>query len=132
MAGSNPALLDLLRGFQWHALFWQRRAAVQREIDFIIFGHALYERSLAMHYGSTGRGILLDVAADYFSWDMPQRVRHLDERLTALLSDPALLTSTALLHPVPIKGIPGWDVASECEDYYRDTQQFRSGRRKAA
>ncbi len=132
VAGSSPALLDLLRGFQWHALFWQQRAAVQREIDFVIFGHALYERALAMHYGSTGRGILLDVAADYFDWDMPQRVRHLDERLTAFLSDPAQLTSTTLLHPVPIKGIPGWDVASECEDYYRDTQQFRSGRRKAA
>ena len=132
VASSNPALLDLLRGFQWHTLFWQQRAAVQREMDFVIFGHALYERALAMHYGSTGRGILLDVAADYFAWDMPQRVRHLDARLAALLDGPAQLTSTSLLHPVPIKGIPGWDAANQAEDYYRDTQQFRAGRRKVA
>ena len=129
VASSNPALLAALREFQWHTLFWRQRAAVQREIDFVIFGHALYERALSMHYGSTGRGILLEVEAAYFNWDMPARVRHLDARLAVLLDDPAQLTSTALLHPVPIKGIPGWDVANESEDYYRDTQQFRPGRR---
>ena len=132
VASSNAQLLALLRGFQWHALFWQQRALVRREMDFVIFGHALYERALAMHYGSTGRGILLDVTPDYFAWDMPERVHHLDARLAALLDDPAQLTSTSMLHPVPLKGIPGWDAASEVEDYYRDTQQFRPGRRKAA
>ena len=101
-------------------------------MDFVIFGHALYERALSMHYGSTGRGILIDVDAAYFNWDMPQRVRHLDARLAALLADPAQLTSTALLHPVPVKGIPGWDVANEAADYYLDTQQFRPGRRVRA
>ncbi len=132
VASSNPALLAALRNFEWHALFWQQRAAVQREMDFVIFGHALYERALSMHYGSTGRGILIDVDAAYFNWDMPQRVRHLDARLAALLADPAQLTSTALLHPVPVKGIPGWDVANEAADYYLDTQQFRPGRRVRA
>ena len=132
VVSSNPRLLALLRGFQWHALFWQQRALVRREMDFVIFGHALYERALAMHYGSTGRGILLDVTPDYFAWDMPERVHHLDARLAAQLDDPAQLTSTSMLHPVPLKGIPGWDAASEVEDYYRDTQQFRPGRRKAA
>ena len=132
VASCNPQLLALLRGFQWQALFWEQRALVRREMDFVIFGHALYERALAMHYGSTGRGILLEVAPDYFDWDMPQRVRHLDARLAALLGDPAQLTSTAMLHPVPIKGIPGWDAANQDAGYYRDTQQFRPGRRKAA
>ncbi len=131
-ASCNPQLLALLRSFQWHALFWQQRVAVQRDMDFVIFGHALYERALAMHYGSTGRGILLDVTPAYFAWDMPQRLRHVDSRLAALLDDPAQLTSTAMLHPVPLKGIPGWDAANEVEDYYCDTQQFRPGRRKAA
>ncbi len=53
-------------------------------------------------------------------------------RLAALLDTPSRLTSTSMLHPVPLKGIPGWDAANEVEDYYRDTQQFRPGRRKAA
>ena len=129
VASCNPVLLALLRGFQWQALFWRERAEVQRDMDFVIFGHALYERALSMHYGSTGRGILFEVASDYFAWDMPQRVRHLDERLAALLDDPAQLNDTALLHPVPIKGIPGWDAANEREDYYFDARQFRPGRR---
>ena len=132
VASCNPALLDTLRTFQWHALFWQQREAIQHEMDFVIFGHALYERALSMHYGSTGRGVLLQVEAGYFGWTMAERVRHIDARLDELLSAPANLTDTAMLHPVPIKGIPGWDAANEREDYYRDTQQFRPGRRKAA
>jgi hypothetical protein len=132
VASCNPALLDTLRTFQWHALFWRQRAAVQREMDFVIFGHALYERALSMHYGSTGRGVLLQVDASYFGWNMAERVRHLDDRLVELLASPAHLTNTAMLHPVPIKGIPGWDAANLEEDYYRDTQQFRPGRRQVA
>ena len=132
VASSNPALLRLLRDFQWHEVFWRQREAVRREMDFVIVGHALYERALAMHYGSTGRGILLDVEPAYFDWGVPDRVRHLDARLALWLADASHLSSTALLHPVPIKGIPGWDAANEDEAYYRDTQQFRPGRRKAA
>ncbi len=132
----NPRLLDLLRGFEWRELFWRERAAVQSEMDFIIFGHALYERTLEMHYGSTGRGILIDVERSYFDLDTPSRVRLLDARLAALFGNPvgkpARLDSTALLQPVPIKGIPGWDAANQREDYYLDTQQFRPGRRSAA
>ena len=132
VVSSNPALLAALRAFQWHALFWQQRDAVKREMDFVIFGHALYERALAMHYGSTGRGVLIDVDAAYFGWTMPERLRHLDAQLSDLLADPARLTDTAMLHPVPIKGVPGWDAANEHEDYYRDARQFRPGRRSHA
>lgn len=132
VVSSNPALLGLLRAFEWHTLFWQQRAAVLREMDFVIFGHALYERALSMHYGSTGRGVLFEVAPAYFGWSMAARLAHLDARLVELLAHPARLTNTAMLHPVPLKGVPGWDAANECEDYYRDVQQFRPGRRKAA
>jgi Protein of unknown function (DUF3025) len=132
VASCNGALLDLLRGFQWRELFWRERAAVQREMDFIIFGHALYERALEMHYGSTGRGILIEVERSYFDLDMSARVKLLDARLAALFGNVAQLDSTTLLQPVPIKGIPGWDAANEREDYYLDAQQFRPGRRAVA
>ena len=132
VASCNAALLDLLRGFQWHALFWLERAKVQREMDFVIFGHALYERALEMHYGSTGRGILIEVAPGYFDLDTAARVRFIDAHLAALFGDATQFNSTLLLQPVPIKGIPGWDTANEREDYYFDAQQFRPGRRKAA
>lgn len=132
VASSNAALLADLRAFRWHALFWQQRDAVRAEMDFVIFGHALYERALSMHYGSTGRGVLLEVEPAYFGWPMPDRLAYLDARLLQWLATPAQLSYTALLHPVPIKGIPGWDAANEAEHYYRDVRQFRPGRRKAA
>lgn len=121
----------LLRGFEWHGLFWQRRDAARKAMDFVIFGHALGERALDMHHGITGRGVLIDVPPAYFDLDMARRVRFLEDRLCAILDDRALLTSREFLQPVPIKGIPGWARENVEEAYYFDTSQFCTGRRKA-
>jgi hypothetical protein len=132
VASTRPDLLELLRGFHWRALFSDRRQAVCEAMDFVIFGHALYERALSMHYGATGKGILLEVGPNYFSLDLQGRLAFLDIRIEALISDPGFEPSTRLLQPVPIKGIPGWDAANEDPAYYDDVAQFRPGRRKAA
>jgi len=132
VASARSDLLDLLRGFCWRDLFSNRRQAVREAMDFVIFGHALYERALSMYYGATGKGILLEVGPDYFSLDLQGRLAFLDARLEALISEPGFEPGTRLLQPVPIKGIPGWDAASEDPAYYDDVAQFRPGRRKAA
>jgi hypothetical protein len=128
VASTRADLLELLRSFRWRALFSDRRQAVREAMDFTIFGHALYERALSMHYGATGKGLLLSVDTDYFSLDLEAKLAFLDARLEALISDPALEPDTRLLQPVPIKGIPGWDAANEDPDYYDDVAQFRPGR----
>ena len=128
VASTRADLLELLRGFRWRALFSDQRQAVRGAMDFTIFGHALYERALAMHYGATGKGILLSVGADYFALDLEAKLKVLDARLEALVADPALEPDTRLLQPVPIKGIPGWDAANEDAAYYDDVAQFRPGR----
>jgi hypothetical protein len=124
-------LLERLRRFEWHALFWRERAAVQRAMTFTVFGHALLERTLSMHHGATGRGILFVVGADHLAADGDERLRRLDALLCEFLADPSAWTSGRDLHPVPIKGIPGWARENESEAYYFDTSQFRPGRREA-
>ena len=121
----------LLRGFAWHALFWDRRDQVRQTMDFVIFGHALNERALDMPHGITGRGVLIEVAPGYFNLDMAGRVAHLDARLCAILDDHATLTAQDFLQPVPLKGIPGWATENLDETYYTDTSQFCTGRRGA-
>lgn len=128
----DPQLLELVRGFRWHALFWERRAAVRESMDFVILGHALHERTLTMEYGATGRALLFPADATYFSSDMAARLRWLDAQVAALLDDPPRLAATTALQPLPINGIPGWHAASEREAYYFDQRQFSPGRRQAA
>lgn len=125
-------LLDLVRGFRWHELFWQQRAAVRESMDFIILGHALYERTLTMEYGATGRALLFAADDNYFASGMAARLRWLDAQVAALLDNGARLAACTVLQPVPINGIPGWNADNEIEDYYRDQRQFSPGRRQAA
>lgn len=131
VASARADLLGHIRAFAWHALFWRERDGVMRDMDFVIFGHALYERALDMHHGCTGRGVLFEVGRDYFGLGPDARRRYLDQRLAALLDDAGRLTSTSLVQPVPIKGIPGWAAENLNEDYYFDTSQFCTGRRAA-
>ena len=128
----SPELLDLVRGFLWHDLFWQHRAAARASMDFIILGHALYERTLTMEYGATGRALLFAGDDNYFASGMAARLRWLDAQVAALLDDPVRLAATTVLQPVPINGIPGWNADNEVEAYYRDPRQFSPGRRQAA
>ena len=55
---SQPELLDLLRAFQWKALFVERRTEVVRAMRFFVFGHATYESLLNPFRGLTAKAIL--------------------------------------------------------------------------
>lgn len=130
VAYADDALADLLRGFQWKSLFWDRRFELGREVDFRLFGHGLYEKAQKPYIGLTGQGLLLQVAEDYFAWPPAQRQAHIDERLAGYLSDPALCRDTAELTPVPLLGIPGWFSGNELPDFYDNAAYFRPGRRR--
>ena len=132
VASCNPALHDLVRDFAWHRLFWQERAAVQTQMDFVVFGHALYERALNLHYGSTGRAWLVSAPPAYFEWDDARRLAYLDDYLScALQTAPTAAPHLALLQALPVKGIPGWAAENKVESYYADEKQFRPKRKVA-
>jgi hypothetical protein len=128
IAASDPDLLRLVETFAWKELFWSARARVRCSMCFVLFGHALYEKALAPFTGITGRGILLEVAPDFFDGALPGQIESLDLAVAEHLRDPARLHTTRELAPVPVLGVPGWCGRNECADYYDDTVYFRPGR----
>jgi hypothetical protein len=126
VVSANAALLAHLRARAWKAAFWQLRQAAQHETDWLVFGHALYERVLDLHYGSTGRAWLLSAPADYFSWTLDERLAWVDRALALALGDmPRASDALEALFAIPVNGIPGWNDANAQETYYDDAQQFR-------
>jgi Protein of unknown function (DUF3025) len=125
VAVAEPALGALLRDFEWKELFWRRRAEVVRSMRFCLFGHALYEKALAPFVGVTGRGVILEVADGFLAMPLAQQLAELDARLAGHIDDPARLSATRELAPVPVLGVPGWCADNEREEYYDDPGYFR-------
>ena len=127
VASTSNELLELIRGFQWKTLFWQRREAVLRELRFFLFGHALYEKALTPYKGMTAKSVLLHVPPASMQAS-PDRQRHaVDEAAADWFRDATALRATQSLAPVPILGLPGWDARNTDERYYDDTNYFRGG-----
>jgi hypothetical protein len=128
VAYADDELAGLLRGFQWKTLFWDQRERLEQGMDFVLFGHGLYEKAMQPYIGMTGQGLLLRVTPEYFTWPLSQRLAHLDEALASYLADPGHCRDTAELSPVPLLGIPGWSSDSARQDFYDDVAYFRPGR----
>ena len=128
VACSDAELADLLVGFEWKRLFWQRRDQVSSRMRFYVFGHALYEKALHPFTGVTGRGLLFDVEPELFAQPLAEQLAVLDALLAARLAAGACLQSTRELSPVPVLGVPGWLADNSVESYYDNVEYFRPGR----
>ena len=128
VAASDTELLRHIERFAWKDLFWRERTRVASSMRFYLFGHALYEKALAPFSGITGRGILLETAADLFAAPIEVQIDAFDHMIAERLRDPAWLRSTRDLAPLPILGVPGWCVENESASYYDDAGYFRPGR----
>jgi hypothetical protein len=128
VVSSDRNLLELLRAFRWKDLFWRRRDDVCARMRFVLFGHALYEKALAPFTGITARGFLLVEPACLLEAPPAELLATLDARLESRIADPAALSGTRDLAPVPVLGVPGWCVDNEREEYYDDVDYFRPGR----
>lgn len=129
VASADAELSALLCDFKWKELFWSRREAVASAMGFFIFGHGLHEKAMQPYVGMTGQGLVLPVENEFFTWPQARRMRHLDERVAAYLSDPSNCLNTRELTPVPLLGIPGWSADNAHADYYDNREYFRPGRR---
>lgn len=125
---ADAEMLDMIRGFRWKPLFWERRGAVISKMDFLPFGHALCEKALAPYKGITGRGLLFEVSADFLKLPPAQRLSAIDQRLALRIADPQALRHTHELAPLPVLGVPGWCADNEQPSYYDDRDHFRPGR----
>jgi len=130
VAAADDELLELLRGSHWKDLFWRRREAVRLRMRFLVVGHALHEKALAPFTGITARGILMRVQPSLLAAEPARLVDALDARAASWIGNPATLSATRDLAPVPVLGVPGWCADNEREDYYDNEDYFRSGRRE--
>ena len=126
IACADASLAQLLEGFQWKALFVERRDEVRRNMCFIVFGHALQAQLLEPYAGITGRALRFDVDEGFMQAPLEAQLAALDARCAGRL---AALGESRALAPLPLLGIPGWDAGNDSPAYYDNTAVFRSGRR---
>ena len=115
---SAPDLIELVRSFQWKALFWERRAHLLRAMRIRVLGHATLEQALKPWPGISCKALFVAADAD------PDAAAA--EWLTTL---PPHATPQATA-PLPIFGYPGWLAGSERAEFYDDLRYFRPFREK--
>jgi hypothetical protein len=127
---SDASLLQLIREFKWHELFWQQRGELMQKLACITFGHAVYEKGLAPYIGMTANTILLECDERFFVLSNEEQLCWVDERLAEVFKS-GELQQPKDLQPFPILGMPGWDGNNDNEAYYANRDYFRPGRRAA-
>lgn len=111
----SPVLPRLLEERAWETLFWTQREAVEREMRFVVVGHALLEKLLAPYPSMTGKCLVL--VGD---------LGELDDKVEAQAIDALKDVDTPRrLPPLPVQGVPGWDPENACAAYYANRDVFR-------
>ena len=126
----QPELLDLLRAFQWKALFVERRTEVVRAMRFFVFGHATYESLLNPFRGLTAKAILYGIDESWLRLAMDAQLAAVDTWLAADFGR-GLFAHPRDFQPLPLLGIPGVTADNEAPSYYDDTWHFRPGRQRS-
>lgn len=125
----DASLLALLRGFQWKALFWERRSDLARALRCFVFGHASYEQLLQPFRGLTAKAVLHEVREDWLCVPLSAQLAEIDRWLAGELTAGRCVDPRAF-HPLPLMGLPGVTADNEDPAYYDDEWQFRSGRQR--
>jgi hypothetical protein len=112
-------LWELLQGFRWKELFWERRADVLRSMKVHVLGHAVLEQALDARPGITCKVIFTPPGSDP------------DAAAEAWLASLPALATPRDMAPLPIFGYPGWFSAQDAA-FYDDERYFRPFRRDAA
>jgi len=113
----DPALPELLAGHAWRTLFWEARVRVERNMHFVVVGHALLEKVLAPYPSMTGKCLML--ISDSLDPDAAEALA-----VSAL----GAIDTPHQLAPLPVQGIPGWDAANAQARYYDNRAVFRPAR----
>ena len=110
----EPELMELIRNFEWHELFWKRRARVLESMRFIVLGHAILEQALDPRPGITCRAVFVSAG-------------EVDAQVAGSLD---AYGSPQEMAPLPVFGYPGW--LEQDEAFYRDVRYFRPRGKMAA
>lgn len=126
---SNPVLLELIRDFQWQALFWRHRELLKSQLKCIVFGHAIYEKAINPYIGMTTHSVLLLVDNETLQMPTEELMGEVDAKLSQLFMQQDRITSPRDFSPFPLLGMPGWHPDNDNECFYFNQQYFRPGRK---
>jgi hypothetical protein len=119
---ADPELAELVRGFRWKELFWERREAVRRSMRVHVLGHAILEQSLQPRPGIACKVIFAASGEKNAAFDA-------DAHAAAWLASLPAQATPREMAPLPIFGYPGWLPGSEQAQFYDDERYFRPLRR---
>jgi len=119
---NNRDLLELIRNHQWQELFIDHRDDFKENLKCVIFGHAIFEKSLDPYIGMTCHCLLIeseelldDIKNDEFT--------NLDIKVASIWKN-KIASEPKKLAALPILGIPNyWHVQDEL--FYKNTKYFR-------
>lgn len=117
VASEDASLLALVRDFQWKTLFIDRREETKARVCFLLVGHGLLEKSLSPFIGMTAKAVLLNTHHN----------ANLDAQVADWLADSRNLVSARNLAPLPVLGIPDWDLRNSVPAFYDNSGYFRAG-----
>jgi hypothetical protein len=123
-------LVDRLSGHRWVDLFWRHREQFIDDVQVVLFGHGLLEKSMTPFVGMTGKAVVVSVPKESkcFAAGFDQDIDGLAE---ILVSRTDLMTSGRGFFSLPILGVPGWWAENERLDFYQNQQYFRSKKKNA-
>ena len=126
----DDSLLNLVKEFDWHTLFWKQRALSEQRLKCLVFGHAIYEKTLSPYIGMTGHAVLITVPEDIFSMTDELLVPQVDSFLENAFTGHTAVKTPQDLSPLPLLGFPGWHADNDQESFYHNRKYFRLGRLK--
>jgi hypothetical protein len=119
----DPGLLALWDAHDWLALFWREREAwSDGRIEWMVFGHALFEHALEPELLLVGKCLVATTA------QAEDGVGQALERIAGGINDGRLLLDPLELRPLPLSGIPGWHPDTGSQAFYRSAPCFRARR----
>jgi len=108
----DAELIALFRGWQWHALFWERRQRVVEHVDAIVVGHGLLDKLRAPFRALTAQTLIVDTGSS-----------DADNAAAAEVRAPHFAPDR--LAPLPVAALPGWDSERMGERLFDDRAVFR-------
>jgi hypothetical protein len=124
---TDQSLLDAMRAFRWKRLFVERRDDVIRDMRFFLYGHSVLEKMLEPFIGITAKALLLKTGDDFLKLTHAAQIHHIDAEAANWLAGAATFSTTRVLQPLPVLGIPGWDKRNESPSFYDNINYFRDG-----
>ncbi|MDH5545841.1 MAG: DUF3025 domain-containing protein [Gammaproteobacteria bacterium] len=118
-------LLDHIRRFEWHTLFWEKRSLLAKHLRCVVFGHAIYEKAIHPYIGLTAKALLFETPDTTLQLPIPKLVNAIDKLCAEYFHPVSQLTSPRQLQPFPILGMPGFSIDNENETYYLNADYFR-------